>query len=179
MAKKIAIVGAHGVGKTVLCKALHEYANSIEKKNELVSEVVRRCPLKLHEGQTLSTTYWITCAQIQAELEAENKDPEYIFCDRSVFDPLMYHIYWFGDTWIDNLLKVAEEYGKTYDRIYLILPSKKEIEPDGFRSTDKAFQAGVNSLFMSYLSGRCGYVESDEIFSSSKRLTKRILEATC
>lgn len=175
--KKIAIVGAHGVGKSILSHALSDYCKSLGKKTELISEVVRRCPLKIHEGQTLQATYWITCSQLQQEIEAENRQPDYIICDRSVFDPLMYHKYWFQDESVDDLLRVVEGFSRTYDRIYLITPSKKAIEPDGFRSTDKAFQGAVNILFMSYLSGRCGYINSEEIFSYSQKLCKRIIEA--
>ena len=179
--KKIAIVGAHGVGKSTLCQALHEYAQSLGKTSELVGEVVRRCPLKIHDQQTIETTYWITCSQIIAELEAQNKEPDYIFCDRSVYDPIMYHQHWYPGLYsgTDEIFEMADVFARSYDRIYLIIPAKKKIEPDGFRSTDKAFQDSVHKIFCDCLAGRCGWIESDEIFRSPKKLAKRILELTC
>jgi len=165
--KKIAIVGAHGVGKTTLVNCLADFTRKKLHPTEIVSEVVRQCPFPIHEGQTMDSTTWIVCSQILAELKAALTCPTYIFCDRSVYDPLVYLLYAKPEIFSQELMEFVESYARTYDKIFLIRPSQKEIVEDGFRSKDKEFQYGINSIFTSWILGKCTILESKEIFEGN------------
>jgi hypothetical protein len=149
--EKIAIIGTHGVGKTKLANALKSFLLKKGKKVELVEEVVRKSPLPINEFQTIKTTLWIVLEQIQDEILAESKNPDYIICDRSVIDPLIYQLYRDEKSHlnIDKLSSYVYEYQSTYDKIFIVLPSDKPIIGDGVRSTDKDLQIEIDRLFRS------------------------------
>jgi GTPase SAR1 family protein len=166
--KKIAIVGTQGVGKTILSKGLCTYARNNGKTARLVSECVRDCPLPIHEGQGIDTTYWILARQIQAEMEATVDHPDYIICDRSVMDPLVYLLYNepMLDRLSDELFSFAWKIAESYDKIFLIRPCIREITPDRFRSTDKEYQYCIHSLFMATMVGHCQIIDTKNIFAA-------------
>jgi len=162
--QKIAIIGAHGTGKTQLCRKLWGYCNRMQKPAEMVDEVVRICPLPIHQNQTAATALWIICQQIAFELEAENKNPEFIICDRSVIDPLVYLHCVNPDAVNINVMEFAENYSKTYDKIYLIKPINRKIDEDGYRNTDIAYQFAINAVFQDWLAGRCHFLDASQVF---------------
>lgn len=164
--KKIAIVGSHGVGKSILSQHLMTYLHKNNLKAKLVSEIVRACPLPIHGGQTPETTLWIVAAQLKAELEACNEKVDYVICDRSAFDPLVYHCYFSLETLNQKLCDFTEDYLKTYDKLVLVRPSNKAIEADGFRDTNKMTQYEINDIFTSWIVGKCHIIESNEIFET-------------
>ena len=101
-----------------------------------------------------------------------------ILCDRSVLDTFVYFLFngyieyknnnkhvnamklggMFGfnfrDAKASDLLlehySIAIKQIKTYSKIYLIEPSDREIENDGFRMTDKEKQLEIHKLFLEY-----------------------------
>lgn len=82
-----------------------------------------------------------------------------ILCDRSVLDTFVYSHYLVEKqyclTYDEDLFlssfTLAWEYAKsTYSKIYLITPSDREIENDGFRLTDKQQQLEIHKLFLEY-----------------------------
>lgn len=98
-----------------------------------------------------------------------------ILCDRSVLDTFVYYNYFFC-----SMVSTAYDYAKkceqmcivdiknrthqynlaqkcvklysrkSYSKIYLIEPSDREIEDDGFRLTDKKQQLEIHQLFLEY-----------------------------
>lgn len=115
----------------------------------------------------------ITLATYAKQLYLENlyiAQGKNILCDRSVLDTFVYYDY-FNKAFIlidDDIYKnsdegyiqgleivdyasLAKHYAKeAYSKIYLIEPSDREIEDDGFRMTDKKQQLEVHKLFLEY-----------------------------
>lgn len=91
--KKIAVVGGHGVGKTTLCQAMMEVIEERGEKGLLIGEVVRGCPYPINDGMCEKTALWTITRQISLELEAEAKTVDYVICDRSAFDAVLYLIH--------------------------------------------------------------------------------------
>lgn len=151
--KKIAIVGTHGVGKTTLCKALAEYAKAQGKKTECVSEVARDCPYPINQGMCYKAAEWITMTQVWREREAERQSPDLLVCDRSFFDPMIYMDVTKKDfdenemNLFRGLRAFASNFLYAYDFVYFVQPSKRPIDPDGFRDTNKKFQESIHSWF--------------------------------
>jgi AAA domain-containing protein len=92
---------------------------------------------------------WILHAQIAAELDASRSAP-HVVCDRSVLDNYCYLVNKFGrqpqlEAWLGWWMK-------TYDLLTGVPPSAEEIQPDGFRSEDRAFQRRIHDLLNELLS---------------------------
>jgi hypothetical protein len=122
----------------------------------------------------------ITLATYGKQLYLENlytAQGKNILCDRSVLDTFVYYNYFnkialeiediidqniifelgnfYNDLYDKNpiyasLLTNSFEYITTYSKIYLIEPSDREIENDGFRMTDKKQQLEIHKLFLEY-----------------------------
>lgn len=152
--KKVAIVGAHGVGKTILSRQVAScervnYCNRIE----LIEEVVRDCPFPINNKSSIDGGFWIVCEQIAREQKAKSRNPDVIICDRSSIDPVMYmkasdfpaHEYAY-------LFSFARKWMQTYDKIvYIKANPNLEIVDDGFRATDREFQLKVDKEFFQFL----------------------------
>lgn len=167
--KKIAIIGTHGVGKTTLCNGLATCIRKQGKTAVIVSENVRECPLPIHDAQGLATTQWIIGRQLQAEMEATIEKPDFILCDRSMLDPMVYLLYNSPNFRHDELFEYVKDYTISYDKMILIRPSCREITPDSFRSVDKEYQYNIHSLFMALTLSRADVIDSQEIFDCNPR----------
>ena len=110
---------------------------------ELVAEVARRSPFPVNAATTLEGQLWILHAQIAAELDA-SRNAANVVCDRSVLDNYCYLVNKFGrqphlETWLAWWMQ-------TYDLLAGVPLSVAEIQPDGFRSEDRAFQRRIHEL---------------------------------
>lgn len=175
---RIAIVGAHGTGKSKICERVFQHITSIPNNKvklainyqdilsldfafipEQFREVVKDIPNFAKQTEEITMA---TCAK-QLYLEnlytAQGKN---ILCDRSVLDTFVYYDYFNrlsssvkkGDFLRSQskLYCLAYRFAKNhtiknYSKIYLIAPSDREIEDDGFRMTDKAQQMEIHELF--------------------------------
>ena len=156
--KKYAFVGTHGAGKTTLVHALRDrfLRDFPEKKIEVVDEVARSCPFPISDkesgSKSLPNTYvWITLEQIQKEMEAKFKKPDYILCDRAVIDPQMYY-----DSEIDEFLDYMQDFVNTwaheqYDKIFFLYTEENSrIVDDNRRCLDLEFRDKINYNFLKY-----------------------------
>ena len=140
--------------------------------NEQFREVVK--DLNLPKDIThFQQTEEITLATYAKQLYLENlyiTQGKNILCDRSVLDTFVYYDYFEGfsfrnsdlcSKYIGSIHKyrktsnyydlgIATEYTKTYSKIYLIEPSDRLIEDDGFRLTSKIQQQEIHQLFLAY-----------------------------
>ena len=99
----------------------------------------------------------ITLATYAKQLYLENLYTEQgknILCDRGILDTFIYYSF-FNKVHFDDFEIPCWDLGgdyliKTYTKIYLIEPSNREIEPDGFRLTDKKQQLEIHQLFLEY-----------------------------
>lgn len=146
---KIAIIGTHGIGKTTLAYIIAAEAKKKGKNAVVINEVARRCPFPLNDKQVPEGAEWIISTQISHELSAKANKTEYIICDRSAYDPICYMKASKHNKSTYRSMKIyAEEWLKTYDKIFLVIPDTKKIDSDGFRCTDVKFQELVNDQFM-------------------------------
>lgn len=164
--KKLAVIGTHGVGKTTLCKSLVKTIDRRRKWVELVDEVVRDCPWPLHEKMVFESVEWIALTQILREREVQLKQPDYIICDRSAYDPIPYYnSFDINDQMplFDALRNYLEKYLETYDHLIIVSPSDEPIASDGFRNTDVKMQWLVHDAFCDDMAVymRCRKVSED------------------
>ncbi|MHB8541600.1 MAG: AAA family ATPase, partial [Candidatus Acidiferrales bacterium] len=86
---------------------------------------------------------WILHAQIAAELDA-SRSAANVVCDRSVLDNYCYLVNKFGRQ--GQLEGWLAWWMQTYDLLAGVPPLAEEIQPDGFRSEDRAFQRRIHEL---------------------------------
>jgi nicotinamide riboside kinase len=140
---KLALIGTHGVGKTTLAYEICSRMKKAGENVELVAEVARRSPFPVNAATTLEGQLWILHAQIAAELDA-SRNAANVVCDRSVLDNYCYLVNKFGrqpqlESWLAWWMQ-------TYDLLVGVPLLAAEIEPDGFRSEDRAFQRRIHQL---------------------------------
>lgn len=171
---KIAISGAHGVGKTTLAQALSQHLE-LPAIEEVVRGVARKCGYK--------TTAQIRDAQQQDKLEfqenvfQEQIDTETRFgndfvSDRSVFDMVAYAmLYGLPDTDTQIMYIKALHHSEWYDWIvYCPVPLGSSIENDGFRLTDDCSQLFIDSYIFSMLQyAKCPVLKLSNIRSNWQR----------
>jgi nicotinamide riboside kinase len=169
---KVAIIGTHGIGKTTLSYMIAAEGKKRGFSIALVSEVARESPFPLNDEFTIDSAQWIITSQISRELEAKAASPSYIICDRSAFDPVCYlnagdH----SQRSFEKLRWYAEEWMKTYDRIFFVIPSDNPILNDGFRSLDRDFQTRVHcefwKIFKSLNNIKMTQICANDIFSNN------------
>ncbi len=151
---KISIIGTHGIGKTTLAYQIATEAKRRRKNAIVINEVARRCPFPLNDDFTTDGAEWIITSQINRELQAKAEKYDFIVCDRSAYDPICYLKA--SNKPINNFHKLemyAEEWIKTYDRVYFVTPSGETPVDDGVRSTDVEFQKRVHDEFFSFYLG--------------------------
>lgn len=177
---KIAIVGAHGVGKTTLCKKLHDYVGLSNKTSVIVDEKARKSPYPINDGMCYETAQWVVCAQIKEELESKAQGFEYIICDRSCFDTVLYlkraldkRECLFGEREI-RLADFAGRHLDTYDKIILIMSDFEELEADGTRSMDTDFHADMDEEFCEFFMG-----VASEMVPSKAIFNQGVIEDLC
>lgn len=172
--KKLAIIGAHGVGKKDLCNLLCQMCTQKNITTKIVPDPVGSCPFPLHDKQTISGTLWLCCKQIHLELEREQDNPDLVVCTRSVIDPLVYLLANKPEDVNSDLVTFAESYLKTYDVIYLLKPSSKVSTED--KIEDKEYQYIIHSIFSNWIVDKCTIIDS-EILKTEKvnDLCKNIL----
>ena len=151
---RIAIIGTQGVGKTTLAAQMFAYASQHGMKAKFIHEIARDCPLPLNENFTTEAATWIVSKHICEEIEARAKGADFIICDRSCFDPVIYAINKISPNMqakeyyrTSPLYRFAEHGLRTYDAIIYVRPVSYEILGDGIRSTNPLFQREIDDLF--------------------------------
>lgn len=145
---KLALIGTHGVGKTTLAYEICSLLKKAEQNVDLVTEVARQSPFPVNQATTLEGQIWILHAQIVAELEASRRAP-HVVTDRSVLDNYCYLVNKFGRQ--PQLEPWLAWWMDTYSLLVGIPSFEAGIQPDGFRSEDRAFQKRIHELLMELL----------------------------
>lgn len=146
---KLALIGTHGVGKTTLAYEICSLLKKADCNVELVTEVARQSPFPVNAATTLEGQLWILHAQIAAELDAARRAP-HVICDRAVLDNYCYLVNKFGrqpqlESWLAWWMQ-------SYSLLVGVPPLDNGIQPDGFRSEDRAFQVRIHALLQELLS---------------------------
>ncbi len=135
---KIAIAGAHGVGKTTFAKDLAKKLN-INYIHDIVREEAIKKGFVINESTPPEVQLWLVCRQ----WELEKITPESWVADKSLFDYLVYGEIILKD---DNLKKMIRDIVKRnahYDPVFY-LSIEFPMELDGVRSEDEKFQREVD-----------------------------------
>ena len=151
---KIGIIGTHGIGKTTLAAQMFAHASKTGRKAKLIHEVARSCPLPINEKFTVKAAAWIVAKHITLGIEAEAGGYDYIICDRSSFDPVIYAINLIPEDLkakryyrSSPLYKFAERDLRAYDVLVYLKSSNAQILGDGIRSIDEEFQKKIAKIF--------------------------------
>lgn len=155
--KKIGITGTHGVGKTTLAfKLASKYKSQNPKLNiNLLPDVARFCPFPINEITKIESQMWIYHKQMVMELEQSIRS-DILICDRTILDNLAYtrNASLTRDVAfeliINNNIKQAIEWLKTYDQIYFLRPTH-ELMSDGVRSNNLKFREEIDLILLHWL----------------------------
>lgn len=178
--KKIAICGAHGTGKSTICTrvlltlmqnavnkeiinpafAINTFQELQQKINELYNlqlipeqfrELVKDIPNFKRQTEEITLATYAKQLYLENLYTAQGKS---VLCDRSVLDTFVYYDYFDDiDLWSSkmyNFFMLAFDDIKFYSKIYLIEPSDRAIEHDGFRLTDKKQQFEIHKFFLAH-----------------------------
>ncbi len=144
---KIAMIGAHGVGKTTLCFEVAAFLKKQDINVELVKEVARSCPLPINRETNLLAQSWILHKQIAEEIAA-GVMAEYVLCDRAAIDNYAYLVWASGSQ--PELDPLVKAWMKTYDHLFKV-PVTDRPSFDGTRDTDAQFQRDIDAIVDSLL----------------------------
>ena len=139
---KIAIVGAHGSGKTTLSLGLVMNLKIMGRNAELMTEVARHSPYLIAGQQSPEAQLHIFSSQVESELR-HARTCDVLVTDRCVLDHLMYLELFFPESkdFIQAERDFSRVYIKTYDHIFRTstIYNSEEIK-DNLRPKDLSLQ---------------------------------------
>jgi len=165
---KIGVIGTFGVGKTTFLHRLFSELKYRAFQVEMVPELSRLCPYDINEsGQVSRGQYWICKEQIRLELEGAELMPDFLLCDRCVFDNTLFALRGAEEGYVDpaifSIIKdVVEYWQRTYFLlIYIKLEDHLRLShnrgmDDGVRSTNEEFQLAIEDLIIKSLDNYSG-----------------------
>lgn len=128
-----------------------------EQFREVVKDLITSNSTGINQTEEITLATYAKQLYLENLYTAQGKN---ILCDRSVLDSFAYYDYFnkiyevtkvIDFEYIHRMFFYAKKYTKeTYSKIYLIEPSDREIENDGFRLTDKKQQLEIHELFLEY-----------------------------
>ena len=142
---KIAIAGAHGVGKTTFAKALAKRLG-FNYIYDIVREEATKKGFVINENTPPEVQLWL----ISRQWELERNTPEAWVCDKSLFDYFVYGEIVLKDEAIKKVIKSVVERNSDYSFMFY-LPIEFPMEIDGIRSNDLEFQKEVDNRYKEYL----------------------------
>lgn len=153
---KIALIGAHGVGKTGLASALAAAfiarGISVYTILETARELARLEPdvVKINEETTMQSQARILEYQFQREIGVENLPYQAIICDRG-FDNYVYMERKFGaqQEYIDLVLRHLIDH--PYKLIVKVPITENILRFDGMRSTELEFQRDIDKRLVEFM----------------------------
>lgn len=163
MPTKIALTGAHGVGKTSLCELVVQKLESQGTAAKTTPEVPRIiCDLAedqtfFRRGKnTILKQTLILLYQINAEAHKLDQDSGIVVCDRALLDHWAYTKYLFDEVLSEEgLIGLYEQFVSDYCRTYSMLfyiPIEFPPVDDGTRESDEGFQKAIDEIIVEFLS---------------------------
>jgi thymidylate kinase len=161
MVYKIAFIGTHGVGKTILALNVERKLRIKEVEATTIKEIAREAsrigfPINLHT--TLEAQTYILHQQMAQELDHSTIRPgaphaQVVISDRSVFDNYCYLERALKGKEQGNALNMVLGHGRDfpYDKLYLLPITNGEITNDGTRATEREFQEEMDRRVRTFL----------------------------
>lgn len=159
---KIAIVGVHSSGKTMMVNLLAKELRARGDDVYVVEEAGRDCPYPVGANTTIQAQEWIFHEQMLREIVAHNGSHDYVLCDRSVMDNIIYFKHLLDST--DKydiplvslheararfvmLYRIAIEWMETYDVVYRLPLNIEWLVGDGTEDVDIQFAKDIDVMF--------------------------------
>ena len=150
---KVAITGVQGSGKTTIVKQivaeLSNYGKAI-----MFEEPARKCNSPINTETTIKSQEFIWNEHVLSELRSIQKNPDYLICDRTLMDNLVYYKRMLITKGIqsesfDSKYLLTVPYMKTYDIIIRLPLNKERIlnADDNIRDKDIKFAVEIDRLF--------------------------------
>jgi 8-oxo-dGTP pyrophosphatase MutT (NUDIX family) len=133
---KIAIIGAHGSGKTTFCAIL----KSLLPKNGkvvIVPDIARHAPGPVGRESSASAQRWIVDYQLEIEKILDESDATLLF-DGCALSHIAYLQHWGHLT--SGLREQTERSASRFDKVFYLPPQEAFLIDDGLRPTDPNFQ---------------------------------------
>jgi len=158
---KIALTGAHGVGKSTLANHLFQVFTEKKLSSVITPEVPRIICEAANDKHYFRRGYnsllkqsLILMGQLVIEEELR-KNAEIQICDRTLFDHWAYSLNLFGEEiqqggYTEIYENFISTHCKSYDKIFYIPIEFKPID-DGIREADEKFQIEIDSLIIGLL----------------------------
>ncbi len=143
MAAKIAFIGTHGVGKTILTFSVASHLRKLNHDADVAYENARTSPFPINEATTLEGQMWILATQWKNELEACLRCG-IVICDRAVVDNYAYMVHASGEQ--EYLHPFLEHWLRTYRLLFFVPIVAEEIVVDKQRATSRRFQREIHDL---------------------------------
>ncbi len=141
---KIALIGTHGTGKTVLAHELMVALKKQGKNAEFLGEIVRKNPMPINKKATKESQEWVIYNQYVQELEMQNQC-EILVCDRSVVDGYVYYYTAHGkNNFLESFVK---EQSKKYHALIRVPIKNGFLMDDGVREMDPSWQKKIDKSF--------------------------------
>lgn len=140
---KIAIVWAHGVGKTTISKVLSDQMN-IPVILDIVPEAYRLW-FEINENTPIETQIWLTAKQLELE-----RNTEHFVADKCLIDYFVYGDVLLDDSDVKVTIKKIVDRNSVYDHIFYI-PIEFALVDDGLRSMNPEFQKAIDTRYKQYL----------------------------
>jgi nicotinamide riboside kinase len=138
---KIAIAGAHGVGKTTFAKALAEKLG-FNYIYDIVREEAVKKGFVINENTPSEVQTWL----ISRQWELEKNTPQGWVADKSLLDYFVYGNIILKDQNVKRVIRDIVQRNSDYDFVFY-LPIEFPMDRDGVRSPDLAFQKKVDHLY--------------------------------
>lgn len=162
---RIALVGAHGTGKTTLSRVLSEHLQDLGLKVMSLPEVPRLLcseagdPVFFRRGNNSPLRQsLILLGHAIYELLSLKSDVDVVISDRALLDHWAYTVYLFSEELreagvFDLYESLVVTHCQAYDAIVFI-PIEFPVVDDGTREDDAAFQSGIQSTIHRLLESR-------------------------
>lgn len=148
MSGKIAIIGTHGVGKTILTLSVASELRKFSIDADVVCEISRRSPYPINEATTRQGQLWILATQMQQELECGLRS-RMVVCDRSLLDNYAYMVRAVGrQLYLHPLLR---EWLPTYDVLFYAPMIEEQVVPDTKRAPSPVFRLEIDKIIRGLL----------------------------
>jgi nicotinamide riboside kinase len=142
-ARKISLIGTHGVGKTVLTFSIASRLRAMGIDADVAYENSRKSPFPINEATTLEGQLWILAAQWKEELESGLR-AGLIVCDRSVLDNYAYLVRACGrQAWLEPWIA---KWMESYDALFYVPMQRGRVKADAARATSKKFQKRIQEI---------------------------------